>query len=428
MITIFEMLATNFDGLGLGALLPTECTIQEELNGIYELSFYHPYDEWGKWRRIDRGRIVCAPTPRHGMQPFRIYHVNPTLDGVKVNARHIFYDLLDNSAESITTSSAEVALVRLKNALSVGMPFVFSTDIQSSARLTTARGNPVQALIASGYDEETQSFVEVYGGELERNVYEVRLLKSIGEDRNVVIRYGKNLAGLNITEDDADVKTRIIGYGRYGYRVVRDSNQINNYPYPKILVIEDENATASEITARVQRQLDEGIDIPSITIKVDFVTLAKTKEYAKYAALEQVFLGDTVTVINDKMGFSKAAKVVGYEYDCIKERYAKVTLGNFLPSIIEPITSGAQGSQIAASANSTASRVQKAITGNITITDDTLYIAVDNIDYTQSERVFRWSPRGLEFTAEGISSGTWQTLITPDGEIVQQEEGDSTSG
>ena len=76
MITIHEKTAKTFDTFGLGALVPSHCVVEEELNGAYELELKHPYDDGGKWKRIERGRILYASTPR-GMQPFRIYYVKP---------------------------------------------------------------------------------------------------------------------------------------------------------------------------------------------------------------------------------------------------------------------------------------------------------------------------------------------------------------
>ena len=99
MVTIHEKNSITFDTLGLGALLPSLCTVKEELNGLYELEMEHPYDQWGKWEDIENGRILCVSTLR-GKQAFRIYNIKPTMESITVNARHIFYDLLDNFIQS----------------------------------------------------------------------------------------------------------------------------------------------------------------------------------------------------------------------------------------------------------------------------------------------------------------------------------------
>ena len=347
MITIHEKTAKTFDTFGLGALVPSHCVVEEELNGAYELELKHPYDDGGKWKRIERGRILYASTPR-GMQPFRIYYVKPSMKEISVNARHIFYDLLDNQCEPISYSgTATAALAALQAAFAYPMPFSFDTDISLTGKMNTGRMNPVQALLSD--DEEATSFVKGYGGELLRDGFRVSLKAALGQDRGVAIRYGKNLVGLEVTEDESEVKTRIVCYGKNGSATL-DSPHLGDYIYPKIHTLTEENKSISEVQAEAQKLLDEGCDIPSINIKVDFVALEKTVEYREYAVLEEVFLGDMVTVINTRMGFRKQAKVISYEWDCLLEQYNDVELGDFIPTLAASVTSGVKSGSLASSA------------------------------------------------------------------------------
>lgn len=347
MITIHEKTAKTFDTFGLGALVPSHCVVEEELNGAYELELKHPYDDGGKWKRIERGRILYASTPR-GMQPFRIYYVKPSMKEISVNARHIFYDLLDNQCEPISHSgTAGAALTALQAAFAYPMPFSFDTDISLTGTLTTGRMNPVQALLSD--DDETTSFIKGYGGELLRDGFRVSVKVALGQDRGVSIRYGKNLVGLEVTEDESEVKTRIVCYGKNGSATL-ESPHLGDYIYPKIYTLEDENKTLSEVQEEAQALLDGGCDIPSINIKVDFVALEKTVEYREYAVLEEVFLGDMVTVINTRMDFQKQAKVISYEWDCLLEQYNDVELGDFIPTLAAAVTSGVKSGSLASSA------------------------------------------------------------------------------
>lgn len=347
MVTIHEKTAQAFDTLGLGALLPSSCIVTEELNGAYELEMKHPYDAGDKWKRIERGRILYASTPR-GMQPFRIYYVKPSMDEIAVHARHIFYDLLDNQCAAIDHSgAAAAALTAMQAAFAYEMPFSFDTDISLSGTLVTGRMNPIQVLLSD--EEESTSFVQGFGGELLRDGFQVSVKAALGQDRGVVVRYGKNLIGLEVTEDESEVKTRILCYGKSGSATI-DSPHISDYIYPKIYTLEDENKTLSELKEEAQALFDGGCDIPSINIKVDFVELSKTEEYKNYAVLEEVFLGDLVTVVNSKMGFQKKAKVISYEWDCLLEQYDEVELGDFIPTLASAVTSGVKSGSLASSA------------------------------------------------------------------------------
>lgn len=376
MITIHEKTAQAFDTIGLGALVPGSCIVTEELNGAYELELKHPYDDGGKWKRIERGRILYASTPR-GMQPFRIYYVKPTMKEISVNARHIFYDLLDNQCEPISHSgTAGAALTALQAAFAYPMPFSFDTDISLTGTLTTGRMNPVQALLSD--DEEATSFVKGYGGELLRDGFRVSVKAALGQDRGVSIRYGKNLVGLEVTEDESEVKTRIICYGKNGSATL-ESPHLGDYIYPKIYTLEDENKTLSEVQAEAQKLLDEGCDIPSINIKVDFVALEKTVEYRDYAVLEEVFLGDMVTVINTRMGFQKQAKVISYEWDCLLEQYNDVELGDFIPTLAASVTSGVKSGSLASSAAVGTAAVMAALQAHLNDTNNPHHVTAAQV-------------------------------------------------
>lgn len=352
---IFEQDEQNFDTIGLGMLVPNSGEVYEEFNGDFTLTFQHPYDASGKWKRIEIDRIVLAETPR-GRQPFRIYYYKPTMNGIEVQARHLFYDLLDNICESVAYSgSAQGAMDAIKEGLSVPMPFTFYTDIScDTGGIGCTMDNPVSLLLREEWDDregETKSFFYFYGGELKRDFFNVSMLESLGSDRGVFIAYRKNLVGLEVTEDISDVATRIYPIGKDGLTLEGqyiDSPYIGNYAYPKIRVIEDTNAeTQSDLQKIVEDYFANGGDIPKVNIKVDFTDLSQTAEYKQYSNLERVFLGDTVTVFNQKMGFLKKAKVISYKFDPLLTRYEEMELGDFSPTVTSPITKGANAGEVA---------------------------------------------------------------------------------
>lgn len=355
IVIIFEQDEQNFDTIGLGMLVPNSGEVYEEFNGDFTLTFQHPYDASGKWKRIEMGRIVLAETPR-GKQPFRIYYHKPTMDGIEVQARHIFYDLMDNICESVEFSgSAQGAMDAIQNSLSIPMPFTFYTDILcDTGSIGCTMDNPVSLLLKEEWDNnegETKSFFYFYGGELKRDFFNVSMLESLGSDRGVFIAYRKNLVGLEVTEDISDVATRIYPIGKDGLALEGqyiDSPYIGNYAYPKIKVIEDTNAeTQSDLQKIAEDYFTNGGDVPKVNIKVDFTDLSQTEEYKQYSNLEKVFLGDIVTVFNQKMGFSKKAKAISYKFDPILKRYKGMELGDFSPTVTSPITKGANAGEVA---------------------------------------------------------------------------------
>ena len=418
MITIHEKNSTTFDTLGLGALLPSLCSVKEELNGMYELELEHPYDQRGKWEDIEKERILVASTPR-GKQPFRIYHIKPDMDGIQVNARHIFYDLLDNLCLNISVSgSAQTVLNGIKNAFAYSMPFTFSTNMLGTGAVTASKVNPIVALLSD--DEDASSFVKAFGGEILRDGFTVSMKTSIGQDRGVAIRYGKNLVGLEISEDISEVATRIYAFGKDGVAMsggYLDSPYISNYRYPKIHVFENSSLAYYELPGAVQALFDEGCDLPKVNIKADFQMLSETEEYKEYAVLEEVQLGDVVTVSNVKMGFHKKAKVISYEWDCLLEQYKEVELGDFVADLTSSVTSGEKSLSTAVSASTGVKQVFNLVNGVATITSQGLYICIDTNSIDTATKIYHFGSSGLRFSSSGIN-GTYKTILDTNGNRV----------
>ena len=65
----------------------------------------------------------------------------------------------------------------------------------------------------------------------------------------------------------------------------------------------------------------------TITLKVDFVNCSDAEEYRQYAALTDIFLGDSVRVIARRIGVEVSMRMTQYTYDCLTKKYTSVTLG-----------------------------------------------------------------------------------------------------
>ena len=341
IVTIYSKETTKFDNLGLGVLLPLECTITEELNGLYELQLIHPYDSLKKYNLLEKERIILANTPNN-RQPFRIYRVVSTLDNITVYARHIFYDLLDNFIIGFTSSgTADNVLKDIVNRFSYSTNFKFETNITSSGRVTIEKESPVSALLNS--DEEKTKFIQSFGGELLRDKFKVKILENIGLDKGYTIRYGKNLLGLTIDEDYSNVYTKIYAYGKDGISVVVNSDNIDNYLYPKITTQDFSDIDNTSSLTQKAKEFLKTVDKPIINIDVNFILLSKTEEYKQFQFLEDIKLGDILTIYNQKMNFSKKAKVISYTYDAISDSYISVILGDFLNILTDSISNNNNG-------------------------------------------------------------------------------------
>ena len=279
-------------------------------------------------------------------QPFRIYRVVPELDKVTVYARHIFYDLLDNMIKFLKPSSSAVGasvVQSLSGACLSSHDFSFYSDLTSTAENVEWENiNPVEALLGEG------GLVEKYGAELARDWYDVFLVRRVGNNTDVSIREKKNLTGISYDVDETDVVTRIMPTGEdadgnilYLPELYIDSPNLNAYTHPKWIhlpVSEAKEVTDgdepksktqcyAEMRKAAQAEFDAGCNLPTVTLKVDFVNCSDAEEYKQYAALTDIFLGDSVRVVARRIGVEVSMRMTQYTYDCLTRKYTSVTLG-----------------------------------------------------------------------------------------------------
>ena len=291
-----------------------------------------------------RNQVIEARQLRD--QPFRIYRVVPELDKVTVYARHIFYDLLDNMLKSLKPSPSVVGasvVQSLSGACLSSHDFSFYSDLTSTAEdVEWENINPVEAMLGEN------GLVSKYGAELARDWYDVFLVKRVGNDTDVSIRERKNLTGISYDVDETDVVTRIMPTGEdadgnilYLPELYLDSPNLNVYTHPKWIhlpVSEAKEVTDgdepksktqcyAEMRKAAQAEFDAGCDLPTVTLKVDFVNCSDTEEYKQYAALTDIFLGDSVRVVARRIGVEVSMRMTQYTYDCLTRKYTSVTLG-----------------------------------------------------------------------------------------------------
>ena len=291
-----------------------------------------------------RNQVIEARQLRD--QPFRIYRVVPELDKVTIYARHIFYDLLDNMIKSLKPSPSAVGasvVQSLSGACLSTHDFSFYSDLTSTAENVEWENiNPVEAMLGEN------GLVSKYGAELARDWYDVFLVRRVGNDTDVSIREKKNLTGISYDVDETDVVTRIMPTGEdadgnilYLPELYLDSPNLNAYTHPKWIhlpVSEAKEVTDgdepkskaqcyTEMRKAAQTEFDAGCDLPTVTLKVDFINCSDAEEYKQYAALTDIFLGDSVRVVARRIGVEVSMRMTQYTYDCLTRKYTSVTLG-----------------------------------------------------------------------------------------------------
>jgi len=348
---LYDALETRFETNGIGPLMDAvTCYVDREVNGIVELEMQYPISGKRFGGIGMRSIIMAKPDPYTQAQPFRVYRVTKPMQGiVTVYARHIVYDLIGTPVDPFKATNAKDAMAALKENTAVESPFAFWTDKETVAEMVVSTPKGAWSLLGGSEG----SVLDVYGGEYEFDRFAVRLHKRLGADRGVSIRYGKNLTSLEQDENCANVYTGVYPYwqGQDGDLLVLPERILpadGNYDHVRILSLDlseefEEKPTEEQLRTRARAYMrNNAIGVPDVSWSVSFVQLAQTEEYKNKALLEEIHLGDSVTVIFPKMGVNATARAVKTRYNVLLDRYESVSLGRVKANISDTIAGNSQ--------------------------------------------------------------------------------------
>ncbi len=437
MLVLYKDDTTSFSNLGLGVLkdLRSDALITEELNGSLILEFEYIKKGHLSDSLVEGNLIKC------NNQIFRIKNINKSLsdsESIKILAQQYFqFDMSKNFLADVapTKLNGTNALKWIVDKAETKTNFVIGGDCTNVSSARYVRKNVSDAIYSAD-----NSLLTRFGGELEFNLNNVYLKNKRGSDKGFSIRYRKNLKGLEFNLDFSTVATKICPQG--SNELLLDdlyvsSPKINNYYQPFFKKVEFNDIGVDEETTEEQAKnllknaalelFDAGIDVPEISIKVDFVELSKCIEYKEYQNLETCSLGDTIKVIIPEFSINTSVRVVKTIYNDNLERLTYLELGTVAKNIVSSNASSIKDikntienpKSILDSAKKNATElINHPFKGNLYIDDKTgvLYL-MDTNDINTAKNVWKWSMGGLGFSSNGIN-GTFNTAITQNGEIV----------
>lgn len=440
-MNIYLSTETTFTNNGLGFL--TDClsaVITDEINGNYSLTLEYMLNGHLSEYLVHENIIKC-PVQDGTSQLFRIKYVNKDFNKITISAKHIFYDLLDNFLLDVapTNRAAQSFGEWILARTNYESPFSFVSSIATTKSARYVRKNPVEAIMGT----ESNSMVNLFGGELQRDNFTINLLTRLGQDRGLKLIVGKNITGIQMTIDENEVYTRILPLGFDGLMLPEtyvDSPLINQYPTPKVRKYEfseikydasgEDESAYSDIQDAYQALRDavnelyaNGIDKPQINIAIDWIELSKTKEYEQFQNLETIRLGDTLKA--NLLGLDYETRVIGITYNVLANRVDSFTIGEVKPNIattlnnIEKAVESVDTSSILDAARESATDlINNALVSNIYLDYATGNLYIMDTDNPQTAtKLWRWNLNGLGYSDEGIN-GTYDVAMTMDGSIV----------
>lgn len=285
-------------------------------------------------------------------QLFRIYRVEKDTKALnmRVYARHISYDLIWRTLRACDMAglTMQQALDKLSAQAQPPHGFELKTDTARKVTVDCSMMNAIEALLDPDLGLANQGKPRL---EVIRDNYTIWLLEDGGKTRNDPIMHGRNLLGAEAEINYDNVCNRIfpVGQNADGAPLWLDSPYYIDSPdietgdiiraktieYHDVKVgSKDENdveytieTARAALTAKAQEEFSGGIDKPQYNLRVDFVLLGDTEEFAAYRGLDRLYLWDSVRIIDSLHSIEITADVTGYEYDVLAGRYTQMTLG-----------------------------------------------------------------------------------------------------
>lgn len=350
----------NYEFDGDVTLKPNKATFKISLNGICEIEIDHPYDKEGRWKLINGNGVIKAPTPYSEGQLFPIYNIDKTMltTGLKIKARHIFFDLYYSTTEDIRAVNCNCQ--RALNILLADTKFNGYSDIKKINTCYFVKQNRIEAINGSNRDN---SIINRWGGEIFLDNFDVYVNERIGEDKGLEILYGTNMVDLGLKENRKDIVTRIKPVAFNGRRLPElfiDSPLINKYRiiYEKYIefnnlkfkgdlqneteenddgsiVFETEEELYNALREECRKLFEGGLDKPTITGNVKVAALSNTEKYKYIENLVDIGLGDTLIANHTDLDVNIRVRCIGYEWDILKEKYINVSIGEVVKNYFQ---------------------------------------------------------------------------------------------
>ncbi|WP_250675556.1 phage tail spike protein [Paraclostridium ghonii] len=358
------MIPILYDKTGLNKLgelhdiiIDGDSCVEEERNGLFELSFDYPNGYSLSNQLIEENIIEVKPNDIQGLQKFRIYDTKCLMkDVITVLARHESFDLANDHVENINleNASCEYALNTLFRNSHFSKHYKGYSDIINAQNYSIDNVNILNAIAG-----KEGSIIDTYGtgAEILRDNTNIHVLNKRGHDNDVTIEFGKNLTDFVLERDLTNLETRVGGFAKYtnadNKEVIVKSNwidslYINNFSHPYISIEgrrdysdkfkDGEIPTVEKLNKLcVDEFLINKRDVPKSNYTIKFIPLSKCVGYE--GIQDKISLCDTVRIIDKRFNVDTKAKVIRYKYNFIKERYESMELGEPRTTLGDIITS-----------------------------------------------------------------------------------------
>ena len=437
MIKLFSQTDTSFSSNGDKIIIPLRAKVHKEDNGSFYLDFECSLDYIDD---IVAGNILVVPTPQ-GEQAFRISNVTATKVKLTAKCYHVFYDSKNYLIEDsyVVDKDCNDALDHLNSATSDLSPFTTLSDVTSTNSFRCVRKSLYEAI---------NVVLDRWGGHLVRDNFTIKIMDSIGQDNGVTVRYAKNLKEITCETNWNDVVTKLLPVGQDGLLLNALDENADLYiysdvqydiPFTKTVTFEqnineedytddegnlDEDAYKQALIDDLQNQAYDYININNIP----------QVNYTLKANLEKITdIGDTVEVIDERLGINIDTNVISYVYDCILGKYSEIEFGNFtqkLSNLMTTITNNTQTAIEESNQNlqitlgqelqQAQDKIWNALGSSYVIYEGDKILIVDTLPKESATNVIMLNNGGIGFSNNGIN-GPFNSAWTIDNVLNMEQ-------
>lgn len=431
MIKVFGAADKVFTTNGDVVLRPLKAKVRKEDNGDFflDLETGLEYVDF-----LADGNIIVAPTPQ-GEQAFRAHNPQKTNSKITVKCKHVYFDTANYliADTNVVDKNCNAALEQLNGATEPVSAFTTLSDIGTVNSFRCVRKSLYEAIT---------TVIERWGGHLVRNNFSIQIKKDIGQDNGVTVRYRKNLKEITCQENWDNIVTKLMPVGKDGLllpEVYVVSETQYAIPYTKTVefsqdeVLEDDykDADGNLDEAAYQAALINDLR-QQAQAYVETNSLPQVN-YSLRANLEKITdVGDTVQVIDERLGLKLTTNVIAYEYDCILGKYTDIEFGNFkktlsnLISNINATTNEIVKEQTETVAVTLSNELQQAtaqiwgaLGNSYVIYEGDKILVVDRLPKSAATNVIMINNGGIAFSQTGIN-GTFNSAWSIDGTLNMQ--------
>lgn len=310
--------------------------IVQEDNSTYQLSFRFPTSD-ALWEKLKEETFLTADD-LHGEQDFVIFEVEKKHGYIQVYANQVM-TLLNNyvvNPISLDRETGSTALSRFAGSITRDNPFSFFSDIEDRHTFNIDSKNAMDA-----FAKDKHSILGLWGGDLVRHGYQVRLLKNGGSENESLFMYQKNLSNYEHKTSTKSLRTRITfvttihGEGEKPvdkhYKVVVDSPLINKYSqiYEDVVEVNDQDVVDEATLLKYGKQYFRTTlcDMLEDSIEIDVIGQSDVP----------VQMYDIVSLFHDVYNLDVRKKITKYTYSPMGKKLKTIGFGQFKSGLANAI-------------------------------------------------------------------------------------------